>query len=90
MGDGKKLVPGCISDAVSFKMLILVWKLVGRCRFATSWCDLDMMFDLAEVTLTFPGYTRKCVGHSFLVGTLVGGCRCAMSWCGLDLTFDLL
>ena len=27
--------------------------LVRGCRFAKSWCDLDLTFDLAVVTLTY-------------------------------------
>ena len=48
-----------------------------------SWCDLDLMFDLAVVTLAY------IAGSWYLVGTLVGGYMCATSWCNLDLTFDL-
>ena len=44
-----------------------------------SWCDLDLTFDLAVVTLTY----------NALSGTLVGGYMCATSWCDLDLTFDV-
>ena len=31
----------------------MVGTLVGVCRCATSWCDLDLNFDLAVVTLTY-------------------------------------
>ena len=54
--------------------------LVGSCRCALSWCDLDLTFDLAVVTLTFksyPGYiseTVRCrkliLGRDILVGVL--------------------
>ena len=43
-----------------------------------SWCDLDMTFDFAIVTLTY-----KILS---VVGTLVRMCRCATSWSDLDLT----
>ena len=59
-----------------------------------SWCDLDLSFDLAVVTLTY----KFCQGHisetlrcrKLLLGRDIrGGCRCAGSWSDLDLTFDL-
>ena len=31
----------------------LVGTLVGGCRYVTSWCDLDLTFGLALVTLTY-------------------------------------
>ena len=31
----------------------MVLTLVGGCRYAKLWCDLDLTFDLAVVTLTF-------------------------------------
>ena len=31
----------------------MVGTLVRGCRCATSWCDLDLTFDLAVVTLTY-------------------------------------
>ena len=31
----------------------MVGKLVGGCRCAMSWCDLDLTFDLVVVTLTY-------------------------------------
>ena len=68
--------------------------LVGRCRCAMSWCDLDLTFYLAVVTLTYialSGYmSATVICRKLILGrTLVGGCRCATSWCDLDLTFDL-
>ena len=36
----------------------MVGILVGGCRYATSWCDLDLIFDLAVVTVT--SGTVKC------------------------------
>ena len=46
-------------------MLILsTWDIGWRCRCATSWCDLDLNFDLAVVTLSLKIlsglYLRKC------------------------------
>ena len=31
----------------------MVGTLVGGCRCATLWCDIDLIFDLAVVTLTY-------------------------------------
>ena len=64
------------------------------CRCATSWCDLDLISDLAVVTLTFnicPGYiseTVKC--RKLILGRDIGyGCTCATSLCDLHLIFHL-
>ena len=46
--------------------MILGGKLVRACRYAMSWCDRDLTFDLAVVTLTltfniFSGlFLRSC------------------------------
>ena len=57
----------------------------------SAWCDLDVTFDLAIVSLTYNIlswlYLRN---RSYLVGTWLRGCRCATSWLDLDLTFDLV
>ena len=45
------VLSGCISETVRCRKLVL-----GRdigCRCALSWCDLDLTFDLAVVTLTY-------------------------------------
>ena len=39
--------------AVRVIVLYLVGTLVRGCRCAMSWCDLDLTFDLAVVTLTY-------------------------------------
>ena len=42
----------------------MVGTLVGGCRCATSWCDLDLTLDLAIVTLIYkicPGYISETV-----------------------------
>ena len=57
--------------------------LVKGCRRALSWCDLDLTFDLAIMTLTF-----KILSGLYLGSRTVGACRCATSWCDLDFTFD--
>ena len=45
--------PGCISETVRCRKLILGRDIGWGCRCATSWSDLDLTFDLAVVTLTF-------------------------------------
>ena len=59
-----------------------------------SWCDFDLSFDLAVVTLNYkscPGYISDSVRcRKLILSRDIGwGCRCAMSWCDLDLTFNL-
>ena len=49
---GEKLCPGCISETIRRRKLILGRTLVGGCMCATSWFDLDLTFDLAVVTLS--------------------------------------
>ena len=51
-GGGGKVCPGCISETVRCRKLIMVGTLVGGCRCAMLWCDLDLTFDLDVVTLT--------------------------------------
>ena len=69
--------------------------LVGGWRGKMSWCDLDLTFDLAVVTLT---YIKSCLDYiwetvrcrKLILGKGIGwGCRCATSRCNLDFTFDL-
>ena len=43
----------------------MVGTLVRQCRFATSWCDLDLTFDLAIVILTY----------KILSGVYLGNCK---------------
>ena len=37
--------------------------LARGCRCATSWCDLDLTFDLAIVTLAFKILSWLCLGN---------------------------
>ena len=37
--------------------------LVRSCRGAASWCDLDLTFDLAEVTLTYKILSGLYLGY---------------------------
>ena len=46
-------------------MLILGRDIGGGCICATSWCDLDLTFDIAVVTLTF----------KILSGLYFGNCK---------------
>ena len=50
-----KSLSGCISETIRCRKLVYTWygKLVGDCRCAMSWCDLDLTFDLALVTLIY-------------------------------------
>ena len=54
-----KVCPGCISETVRCRKLIL-----GReCRCAASWCDLDLTFDLVvtlSLNILFELYLRNC------------------------------
>ena len=53
-GRGEKACPGCISETMKCRMLILArgirW---GGCRCVMSWFDLDLTFDHSVVTLSF-------------------------------------
>ena len=46
----KKVCPGCISETVRCRKLILGRDIGWGCRCETSWSDLDLSFDLAVVT----------------------------------------
>ena len=41
----------------------MVGSLVGSCRCATSWCVLDLTFDLATVTLTYKNLSGLYLGN---------------------------
>ena len=41
----------------------MVGTLVRGCRCATSWCDLDVIFVVAVVTLTFKVLSRLYLGN---------------------------
>ena len=49
----EKLCPGCISETVRCRKLILGRDIGSGCRCATSWYDLDLIFDLVIVTMSF-------------------------------------
>ena len=48
----EKVCPGCISETVRCRKLIIGRDIGWGCRCATSWCDLDLSVDLAVVTLS--------------------------------------
>ena len=43
---------GCISETVRGRKLILGRDIGWACGCATSWCDLDLTFELAVMTLS--------------------------------------
>ena len=49
----EKVCPGCISETVRRRKLILSRDIGYECRCAMSWCDLDLTFDVAVVTLIY-------------------------------------
>ena len=56
----------------------MIGTLDRACRNATSWCDLDLIFDLALVTWNFKfchGYSSECIR-----------CRKLIHFRNLDLT----
>ena len=57
-GRPEKVCPGCISETVRCRKLILCRDIGWGCRCAASWCDLDLAFDLAVVTLSLKILSR--------------------------------
>ena len=53
VGSRKKFVWAISQKPKDVGSWYLLGTLVRGCRCATSWCDLDSMFDLAVVTLTY-------------------------------------
>ena len=69
---GEIVCPGCISETVRCRKFILgrdigssylAGTLVGGCRCATSWCDLDLTFVLAVVNLTYNTWSGLYLGN---------------------------
>ena len=84
----EKVCSGCISETIRCRMLKLGRDIGGGCRFATSWCDLDLTFDLDVVTLIFKILSRLYLCKVLQVDTWLG------HWIGVCLqchgvTFDL-
>ena len=52
-GQQEKVSRGCISETERCRKLIRGSDIGWECRCATSWCDLDLILDLAVVTLTY-------------------------------------
>ena len=60
--DGReKTCPGCISETVICKILILCRDIGSGCRCAMLWDDLDLTFDHAVVTLKFKILSGLCL-----------------------------
>ena len=71
----------------------MVGILVGDCRCATSWCDPDLNFDLAVVTLIYKILSGLYLRNSkvYEVDTWLGhSLEVSIAWCSLDLTYDLV
>ena len=51
-GPWEKVCTDCISEDVRCRKLILCTDIGWGCRCAMLWCDLDLAFDLAVVTLS--------------------------------------
>ena len=49
----EKVCPGCVSETITCRKLILGRDIGCGCRCEMSWCDLELTFDLAVVTLTY-------------------------------------
>ena len=58
-----KVCPGCISETVRCIKLILGRDIGWGCRCATSWCDLDLTFALAVMTLGLKILSRLYLGN---------------------------
>ena len=54
----EKVCPACILETVRCRKLIFGRDIGWGCRCATSWCDLDLTFDLALVTLSLQNPVR--------------------------------
>ena len=52
-GGGGGVCLAHISEKIRCRKLILGRDIGWGCRCVTSWCDLDLTFDLAVVTLTY-------------------------------------
>ena len=91
-GRQRKSCPGCIWATVRCRKLILGRDICWGCWCPTSWCDLDLTFDLANVTLIFSGlYSETVRCKRLILGIDIAlGFRCATSWCDLHLTFDFV
>ena len=55
----EKVCPGYISETIRNRMLKLGSDIGWGCKCATSWCDLDLTFDLAVMTLSLKILSQK-------------------------------
>ena len=62
-GRREKVCPGCISETIRCRKLILGRDISCGCRCAASWSDLDLTFDLAIVTLSLKILCRLYLGN---------------------------
>ena len=62
MGGGKKFVRA-VSETVRCRTLMLGRYIGWGSRCATSWCDLDLTFDIAAVTLPYKILYRLYLGN---------------------------
>ena len=76
----EKVCPCCISETVRLGLTsssYLVGTLVRGCRCATSWCDIDLTFNLTVVTLTYKfmfGYILETISlRKLILGRDIGG-----------------
>ena len=65
-GFGQEVFPGCISETVRCRKLVHGRDIGWGCRCAVSWCDLDLTFDLAAVTLSLKILSGPCPDHKEL------------------------
>ena len=70
----EKVCPGCISETVRGWKLILGTDIGWGCRCATLWCDLDLTFDPAIVTLNLK-----------ILSVLLNSVRCRRLTLGMDM-----
>ena len=59
----EKSCPYCVSESVRCGKLILGRDIGWGCNCAMSWCDFDMTFGLAVVTLTFKIFSGRYRGN---------------------------
>ena len=59
----EKDCPGCISETVKCRKLILDRDIGWGCRCTSLWGELDLTFDLAIVTLTDKILSRLYLGN---------------------------
>ena len=57
----EKVCPDCISETVRCRELVRTF--VRMCRYATSWPDPDLTFDLAAVTLSLKILSKLYLGN---------------------------